>query len=250
MSHYSCSVSGFWNTINIGLLLRLILDVLLLPRVQGDLVDGEYFQGAGSEGAPGCYTPPCLGAAHGYDHCLAGTTMVLATMLAACGQSHDPRALLPTVGWAAATAAPSAPCFPPPRMNVLGNGYAPIPVAALLLPFFFPISWIFCSCSRDCMLSRLILHYLISLQSLRGSRRFLGAAGCWQPPLSWLIIGLLNASCLWLCRAVSNRWVWDCSTVVQSFWSWRQWTEPIRGADREDTCPGLSGEIFLVHSIC
>lgn len=108
MSHYSHSVSGFWNTISIGLLLRLILDVLLLPRVQGDCVDGEYFQGAGSKGAPGCYTPPCLGAAHGYDHCLAGTTMVLATMLAACGQSHDPRALLPTVGWAAVTAALAA----------------------------------------------------------------------------------------------------------------------------------------------
>lgn len=139
--------SGFWNTINIGLLLRLILDVLLLPGVRGDLVDGECFQGAGSKRAPGCYTPPCLGAAHGYDHCLAGTTMVPATMLAASGQSHDPRAHLPTVGWAAATAAPSAPCFQPPRMNVLGNGYAPIPIAALLLPFF-PISLIFC-CSSD-----------------------------------------------------------------------------------------------------
>lgn len=78
---------------------------------------------------------------------LAGVTMVLAAMLAASGQSHDPRAHLPTVGWAAATAAPSAPCFRPPRMNVLGNGYAPIPVAALLLPFF-PISLIFC-CSSD-----------------------------------------------------------------------------------------------------
>lgn len=68
-----------------------------------------------------------------------------------------------------------------------------------------------------CMLSRLILHYLISPQSLRVSRSLLGAVGCWQPLLSWLIIGLLNASCLWICRAVSNRWVWDCSTVVQSF---------------------------------